>query len=258
VSKGEDTRREIVDRALALAGEVGLEGLTLGTLAADVKLSKSGLFAHFKSKETLQLEVLQRAIERFVGEVVMPALTRSRGEPRVLALFDRYLAWIRGGERRGGCVFIALSQEYDDRPGPVRDLLVKSQRDWHGTLGRAAGIAVAAGHFRADLDVEQFAYEAMGIGMAFQQLYKLLDDPGAETRARAAFEALVARSRRQPAGEALPREPRAAGPDGPAAGPRQRSQRGGAAGRPGRPPGLCQPLLASAPRTLPRGGAERG
>jgi AcrR family transcriptional regulator len=217
VSKGEETRREIVDRALALAGAVGLEGLSLGTLAADVKLSKSGLFAHFKSKESLQLEVLQRAIERFVGEVVMPALARPRGEPRVLALFDRYLAWIRGGERRGGCVFIALSQEYDDRPGPVRDLLVKSQRDWHMTLVRAAGIAVAEGHFRADLEVEQFAYEAMGIGMAFQQLFKLLDDPTAEQRARAAFEALVARSRRELSGGPLSLEPRAGGPDRPAA-----------------------------------------
>jgi AcrR family transcriptional regulator len=207
MSKGAQTRREIVDRALALAGEVGLEGLSLGTLAADVRLSKSGLFAHFKSKETLQLEVLQRAIERFVGEVVLPALARPRGEPRVLALFDGYLAWIRGRERRGTCLFIALSQEYDDRPGLVRDLLVKSQRDWHLTLARAAGIAVAEGHFRADLDVEQFAYEVVGIGMAFQQLFKLLDHPHAEQRARAAFEALVARSRRGPSGGASRAEP---------------------------------------------------
>jgi AcrR family transcriptional regulator len=196
MSKGEQTRREIVDRALALAGEVGLEGLSLGPLATDVRLSKSGLFAHFKSKEALQLEVLRRAIDRFVAEVVMPALAKPRGEPRVTALFDRYLAWISGRERNGTCLFIALSQEFDDRPGPVRDLLVESQRDWHRTVGRAARLAVEEGHFRADLDVEQFAYEVIGIGMAFQQLYKLLDHPKAEQRARTAFRALVARSRR--------------------------------------------------------------
>jgi AcrR family transcriptional regulator len=194
MSKGEQTRREIVDRALALASEVGLEGLSLGNLAADVKLSKSGLFAHFKSKEALQLEILQRAIDRFVGEVVVPALAKPRGEPRVTALFDRYLAWISGRERKGSCFFIALSQEYDDRPGPVRDLLVKSQHDWQYTIARAASIAVGQGHFRADLDTEQFAYELVGIGMAFQQLYKLLDHPKAEQRARTAFRSLIARS----------------------------------------------------------------
>lgn len=196
MSKGRETRREIVDRALSLASEVGLESLSLGHLAADVKLSKSGLFAHFKSKEALQLEVLQRAIDRFVGEVVAPALAKPRGEPRVTALFERYLAWISGRERKGSCFFIALSQEYDDRPGPVRDLLVKSQRDWQATVARAARIAVDQGHFRADLDAEQFAYELVGIGMAFQQLYKLLDHPKAEQRARTAFQSLVARSRR--------------------------------------------------------------
>jgi len=197
VSKGQRTRREIVDRALALAGEVGLEGLSLGTLAADVKLSKSGLFAHFKSKEALQLEVLQRGIDRFVAQVVVPAIAMPRGEPRVRALFDNYLAWICGPERQGSCLFMALSQEYDDRPGPVRDLLVRSQRDWQRTVARAAAIAVEQGHFRAKLDVEQFAYEVVGIGMAFQQLYKLLEHPQAERRARAAFAALVARSRRE-------------------------------------------------------------
>ncbi|HEV3455106.1 MAG TPA: TetR/AcrR family transcriptional regulator [Thermoanaerobaculia bacterium] len=196
MSKGEETRREIVDRALALASEVGLESLSLGNLAANVKLSKSGLFAHFRSKEALQLEVLRRAVDLFIEEVVIPALAKPRGEPRVVALFEGYLAWISGRERKGTCFFIALSQEYDDRPGPVRDLLVKSQRDWHHTLARAARLAVEQGHFRADLDAEQFAYELVGIGMAFQQLYKLLDHPKAEQRARTAFRALVARSRR--------------------------------------------------------------
>ncbi len=194
MTKGEQTRREIVDRALVMAGEVGLERLSLGNLAADVQLSKSGLFAHFKSKEALQLAVLQQAIDSFVREVVQPALGLPRGEPRVLMLFDRFLTWIIGGGRRGSCIFMALNHEYDDRPGAVRDLLVESQREWQRTLARAAQIAVEEGHFRAGLDAEQFAYEVEGIGMAYQQAHKLLADPKAETKAHAAFAALLARS----------------------------------------------------------------
>jgi AcrR family transcriptional regulator len=195
MSKGEETRREIVERALVLAGERGLEGLSLGTLAADLKLSKSGLFAHFRSKEALQIDVVRRAIAHFTAEVVMPALTLPRGEPRVRAMFERYLAWIGGPGRPGSCFFMALTQEYDDRPGAVRDLLVQSQRDWRQTLARACQIAVAEGHFRADLDTTQFAYELVGIGMVFQQTHKLLHDAQAERLARTAFAGLLARSR---------------------------------------------------------------
>jgi AcrR family transcriptional regulator len=195
MSRGEETRQEIVERALQLANEVGLEGVSLGVLAASIGHSKSGLFAHFRSKEALQLAVLQRAIDHFIRDVVVPALRAPRGEPRVRTLFDRYLAWIRGEDHRGSCFFMALTHEYDDRPGPVRDLLVQSQRDWYDTIARAARIAVEERHFRADLDVDQFAYEMVGIGMAFQQRCKLLADPRAEERSRGAFEALLARSR---------------------------------------------------------------
>jgi AcrR family transcriptional regulator len=195
MSKGERTRIEIIDRALALASEIGLEGLSLGMLAEDLHLSKSGLFAHFKSKEALQIAVLQRAIERFINEVVRPAIAKPRGEPRVAALFERHLDWICGDERNGICFFMALTQEFDDRPGPVRDLLVQSQRDWHGTIARAAKISIQEGHFRSDLDVEQFTYECIGIAMSFQKGYKLLEDPKARQRARAAFAALLERSR---------------------------------------------------------------
>ena len=195
VSKGEQTRQEIVERALALAGEVGLEGVSLGVLAASLNLSKSGLFAHFKSKEALQVDVLQRAIDHFIQDVVVPALKQPRGEPRVTTLFDYYLAWVHGNGRSGSCFFMALTHEYDDRPGPVRDLLVQSQRDWYDTIARAARTAVEEGHFRADLDLEQFAYEFVGIGMVFQQVAKLLENPRAESRARSAFAVLLERSR---------------------------------------------------------------
>ncbi len=196
LGKGQRTKSEIVDRALAMAGEVGLEGLSLGVLAAGLKLSKSGLFAHFKSKEALQLEVLQRAIDRFVHLVVLPALNRPRGEPRLRAFFANYLDWINGRKDEGGCFFMALNHEYDDRPGPVREMLVESQRDWLNTVNRAARMAVEAGHFRAGLDTGQFAFEVMGIAMAMQQAIKLFEDPKALDRARDAFESLVQRSRR--------------------------------------------------------------
>lgn len=195
MTKGEQTRREIVDRALAMAGEVGLEGLSLGNLAAGLRLSKSGLFAHFRSKEALQLEVVRHAIDLFVREVVAPALAAPRGAPRVEALFERYLVWIGGPANQGSCFFMALTQEYDDRPGAVRDLLVESQRDWRRTLARAARLAVAEGHFRAGLDLDQFAFEVVGICMVYQQTAKLLAEPHAERLARTAWNALLERCR---------------------------------------------------------------
>jgi AcrR family transcriptional regulator len=197
MGKGEETRRQIVEEALVLAGSVGLEGVSLGALADRLRLSKSGLFAHFESKEALQLEVLQEAIDTFVKAVVLPALTRARGIPRVRAMADHYLTWIRGYPSHGSCIFMALTHEYDDRPGPVRDLLVQSQRDWYATIARAARVAIEEGHFVDDLDPQQFAFTFVGIGMAYQQTGKLLDDPQAEARARRGFEELFERSSRR-------------------------------------------------------------
>lgn len=207
MGKGEQTRRDIVQRALALAGDVGLENVTIGALAADLDLSKSGLFAHFKSKEALQLAVLHEAVDRFTRLVSSAALAEPRGEPRFVALFERWLAWIidKGTHpdfaddgqsvAAGRCIFMALSQEYDDRPGPVRDAVVKSQRDWRAFVAGAALRAVQEGHFVADLDAEQVAFEFVAIGMAYQQTQNLLGDPNAERRARTAFEALLGRCR---------------------------------------------------------------
>ena len=147
--------------------------------------------------------MLTEAVERFTAEVVLPAISAPRGEPRFVALFQRQLEWICGSAITGGesaiaagrCIFMALSQEYDDRPGEVRDAVARSQRDWRAALQRAAAIAVSEGHFRAGLDVEQVAFEFVGIAMAFQQTSNLLADPAAERRARVAFDALLARCR---------------------------------------------------------------
>ncbi len=197
--KGDATRQQIVETALSRAAELGLEGVTLGRLADELQISKSGLFAHFKSKEALQLAVLEEAIELFIEKVVRPAFVRPRGAARVRALFERWIAWFRGEEAGDtGCPFLSLSAEYDDRPGAVRDALVRSQRDWMATIARAAVLAVAEGHFRADLDPAQFAFEFSAIGMSLQYAAKLVADPNAYTHAAAAFERLFVDAAVQP------------------------------------------------------------
>ena len=193
--KGDTTRATILERAFAAASRLGLEGLTIGALAEDVGLSKSGLFAHFRSKEELQLQVLETAVERFVETVVSPALKEPRGEPRVRTLFERWMEWETAKFQPGGCIFIATANELDDRPGPLRDRLVGYQRDWLDVLATAARIAVEEGHFRTGLDVEQFAYDLYAVILAYHHFSRLLRDPAAEERARRAFEDLLAASR---------------------------------------------------------------
>jgi AcrR family transcriptional regulator len=192
VSKGEATRQSVLTHAVAQARVVGLDGLTIGRLADDLGLSKSGLFAHFKSKEKLQVAVIEESRRAFVAEIIAPALRKPRGEPRVRALFEGWLAWSR---REGGCFFVAASAELDDRTGPARDALVAAQRDWLDTLAQAAQIAVEEDHFRRDLDTRQFAYELESLMLGFHHLGRLLDDRHAVERARRAVEALIERSR---------------------------------------------------------------
>src|SRR5206468_5300187 len=134
MSKGERTHTAILDRATGLASQLGLTGLTIGALADDLRLSKSGLFAHFQSKEALQIAVLDHAAQRFAETVVRPALLEPRGVPRMQALFDRWVAWERDEALPGGCIFVAATAELDDRPGPARDRLVALQRDWINVL----------------------------------------------------------------------------------------------------------------------------
>jgi AcrR family transcriptional regulator len=199
MSKGAETRQQIVSTALDRAAVVGLEGLTLGALAGELRLSKSGLYAHFRSKEALQLAVLGEAIRRFSELVLQPALEAPRGEPRVLVLIERWLEWFRSEIGGVGCVFLSLAAEFDDRPGAVRDAVVASQKAWVDFLAGAAERAVAEGHFRPDLDPRQFAFEFSAISMSLQFASKLFRDPAALERARSAFDALIERSRREPA-----------------------------------------------------------
>jgi AcrR family transcriptional regulator len=196
VRKGQRTRQDILGQAVALASEYGLEGLTIGSLADRLGMSKSGLFAHFGSKEDLQLATLRNARERFQQTVFSPALEAPRGLPRLRELFTRWLAWADDPELPGGCVIIGATAEYDDRPGPVRDELVRSQRDLRRALVRGVELAIAEGHFRADTDPAQFAFELFAIVFAAHHDRRLLRDPSVTQRAAAAFDALVARHAR--------------------------------------------------------------
>lgn len=188
--KGELTRQSILERALSLASRVGIEGLTIGGLAEALKLSKSGLYAHFKSKEALQLQVLDLAIARFTETAVRPALAAPRGEPRVRALFDRWFRWVRDS-RLAGCPFVALATELDDRPGRVRERLVQAQKDWLDVIANCFRTGIAEGHFRRDADPEQFGQDLYGIYLAHHHAARLLRDPKSAARARTAFEALL-------------------------------------------------------------------
>jgi AcrR family transcriptional regulator len=189
MSKGEATREAILEAAGTLARTVGLGGMTIGALATSTELSKSGLYAHFRSKESLQIQVLEHTRARFVTEVVAPALATPRGEPRVRAVFDNWLHW---DAKPGGCLFVAASSELDDQPGPVRDRLVRDQRDWLDTLAEVFRTGIAEGHFRADADPEQFAFDIDGVMLSCHMSNRLLGDRSAEARARRAFEALLA------------------------------------------------------------------
>lgn len=192
-SKGELTRQSILEHAAGLASKIGLEGLTIGHLADELELSKSGLFAHFRSKESLQIQVLEFAAGRFVNAVVQPALQAPRGEPRVRALFETWLAWSRSRSLPGGCIFVAAATEFDDRPGPVRDALIRTQREWMQALAKCASLAVTEGHFRPDTDTRLFAHEFYGILLAHHHSSRLLAEPSAEAWARTSFEALITR-----------------------------------------------------------------
>jgi AcrR family transcriptional regulator len=195
VTKGAETRQRIVDKAMELASTLGIEGITLGVLASELELSKSGLFAHFKSREALQVAVLEDAAERFRRTVVEPAYRARRGEGRVRALFERWLTWSEAQFQPGGCVFIASANDLDDRPGPVRDVLVRSQRDWLAALAQSVRAAVEEKHFKAAVGPEQFAFEMYALVLGYHHYQRLLREPKSGERVRQAFESLVASAR---------------------------------------------------------------
>ncbi len=189
--KGERTRAAILKHALAAASKTGLESLTIGGLARATGLSKSGLFAHFESKENLQIAVLDLAVERFVENVVRPTLAHRDGVPRIRALLANWLDWTRDPSMPGGCLLVAAANELDDKPGPARDRLLAYHRQWLSKLADRARAAVESGDFRADTDPEQFAFELEAMLLSFHHFSRLLRDPHSEQRVRDALDRLI-------------------------------------------------------------------
>ena len=188
--KGRQTRAAILDAALALASQIGLEGLSIGALAEVTGMSKSGVFAHFGSREELQISVVREYHARFEEEVFLPALRSARGLPRLRVLFDRWLKRV-SVEIDSGCIYISGAVEFDDRPGPVRDALVTMVQTWQTALARAIRAAVGEGHLRADTDAAQLLFEVHGLILALHHDARFLRHAGAEERARAAFERVL-------------------------------------------------------------------
>jgi AcrR family transcriptional regulator len=191
MSKGADTRQRILGRAVELASQRGLEGLSIGDLATDLGLSKSGLFAHFGSKEELHVEVLKAATARFDDTVIKPAVRPPRGLARLHAFFEHWLRWIADPGRPGGCIFMAAATELDDREGKARDYLAGGQRQLITFIAKAARLAVEQGDFRHDLDCEAFAFDLLSIALGYNHSKRLLRDRKAEARAKASFERLL-------------------------------------------------------------------
>ncbi|HEX5091425.1 MAG TPA: TetR/AcrR family transcriptional regulator [Burkholderiales bacterium] len=191
-SKGEETRTAILDQAVEVASRVGLEGLTIGSLADATGMSKSGLFAHFGSREDLQLAALEHVKTSFGEEVLGPVLKVDRGLPRLRALFQSWLDW-KASPGPGGCVLQSAAHEYDDRPGRIRDSVVDGQRQALAMIERAVRLAMQEGHLRAETDPAQIAFEMYGQILVSHNHRRLLGDREARKRALLAFDELVAR-----------------------------------------------------------------
>lgn len=181
--KGARTREAILDRAVDLASAEGLEGLTIGRLAAELQMSKSGLFAHFGSKQELQLATIEAAAARFWVAVIEPAMEAPDGAPRLRAMTERYLDHL--DLYSGGCFWGATSAEYDDRPGPVRDAIAAAIDAWMAALANSAELAGIA-------DPERYAFELYAVAMAANARYRLTGDRRVFAHARAALERLIA------------------------------------------------------------------
>jgi len=191
--KGQQTKAAIVDAALGLATQIGLEGLSIGALAEVTGMSKSGVFAHFGSREELQISVIREYHHRFEEEVFYPALQKPRGLPRLRQMFAN---WMRrtSTEIDSGCIYISGAVEFDDRPGPVRDALASSVHTWLAAMDRAVVQAKEAGHLRGNADEKQIAFEIHALILALHYEARFLKTPGSMDRAHAGFANILARN----------------------------------------------------------------
>ena len=192
--KGQQTKAAIVDAALGLASQIGLEGLSIGALAEITGMSKSGVFAHFGSREELQISVIREYHERFEREVFYPALQATRGLPRLQAMFDNWMVQT-SNEIDSGCIYISGAVEFDDRAGPVRDALASSVTSWQAAVRRAVEQAQDEGQLVREVDPLQVAFEIHGLILALHYEARFLKVPGAGERARQGFARILERYR---------------------------------------------------------------
>jgi AcrR family transcriptional regulator len=192
MQKGQQTKHTIVDAALGLAAQIGLEGLSIGALAEVTQMSKSGVFAHFGSREELQISVIREYYARFSDEVFFPAMDEARGLPRVRALFSNWMKRV-AVELQSGCIFISGAVEFDDRPGPVREALASSVKTWLAALYRAVVQAKEEGQLHDDADEEQMAFEIHGLILALHYEARFLKNPRSIQHANKGFENILSR-----------------------------------------------------------------
>jgi AcrR family transcriptional regulator len=189
MNKGEITKSIILKTGLDMASRLGLENVTIGALAKAAQLSKSGLFAHFQSKENLQVEILDHAAELFWQNVVAPALKTEAGVARIEALVWHWVRW--GTSLTGGCIFVSASSDFSDRPGRVRDVLLKQQQTWLDSLQRMALSAVKVGDFRPEIDAKQFAFDLYSLLLGVHLYFKLLNDEEIGRHQKTALDRLI-------------------------------------------------------------------
>jgi len=189
MTKGKDTKRIILNKGLEMAAQLSLESVSIGNLAKATRMSKSGLFAHFQSKENLQIKILEHAGELFAQGVVVPALMEKAGIERIKALVNNWIAW--SSKLSGGCIFVSSSTEFTDRPGKVRDYILKQQEDWIDSLRTIARSAIRVGDFREGIDCDQFAFDLYSLLLGFHLYYKMLNNSETKNRQEAALERLL-------------------------------------------------------------------
>ena len=192
MQKGQQTKAVIVEAALGLATQFGLEGLSIGALAEATHMSKSGVFAHFGSREELQISVIGEYFSRFEQEVFYSALREPRGLPRLRAMFNNWMALVAQGSQ-AGCIFISGAVEFDDRSGPVRDALANSVQTWLAAVHRAVVQAKEEGHLRGDADERQVAFEIHGLILALHYEARFLKSPGSSACANTGFDNILGR-----------------------------------------------------------------
>ena len=192
-AQGDRTRRAILESAVHIASAEGLEGLTIGRLATELSMSKSGLFAHFGSKEELQVATVEAARAIFIHEVIKPAFDSPAGLPRLWTLCDIWLSHVQKGVFRGGCFFAAVAAEFDSRPGPVRDRIAEIMKEWLAVLRNTIIEAQNAGHLDKDVDATQLAFEFNSLELGANWAFQLYGDPKAFERAREAIRERLSR-----------------------------------------------------------------